>query len=335
MTKENQFLVSVADVKFINPLTGDLILNAKTELDSTMTQSVQSQLINAGKGAKTIYEYNFTKELLFTVTDAVFDFKYLAMQNGTGITRELSDYYADEKVMLDSTGKGTLKHTPVGNVHVESETGEYVQVIPTGDEFVYANLKDKEVKVSYVYKETMDKILITGDAFPKAVTMVMNADINTNAGKVSELQITVPRFKPDGALELSLTTDGVSSMPMSGRALDHDGVYAELNIKMMEGQAVTVNKIFVDAPEIDMLAGQTPADTETIKVFGVRGGLYGIVPMDNADLTFTSDDPTIVSVDGDGVITVEATANAGDVTLIRVVDSNNANNKDTVEVTIV
>ncbi|WPK11807.1 hypothetical protein R6U77_18235 [Lysinibacillus louembei] len=334
MTKENEFLVSVSEVKFFDPQTNDLILNGKTKLDTSMQQQVQSQVINAGKGSKGIYEYNYQKELTFTVTEATFDLKYLAMQNGTGILRELGDYFADEFITLDSTGKGTLPNTPFGTVHVQADNGEYVQVVPNGNEFTYSALANKEVNVVYAYKEVMDTIKITGDAFPKAVTMVMNADINTHNGKVGEMQIIVPQYKPNGALELSMTAGGVSSTPMTGRALaDQKGVYAIVSVKRFDNDIVQVHSLYVDKPELTLEAGLTPADSEQVTVYGQRGGLYGTIQLDNSDLTFTSDNATIAAVDTNGVITLAASANTGDVVMVRVADA--AGNRDTVEVTVI
>ncbi|WP_107838609.1 hypothetical protein [Metasolibacillus meyeri] len=334
MTKENEFLVSVSEVKYFEPQTNNLILNGKTKLDASMQQQMQSQLINAGKGSKGIYEYNYQKELTFKITEATFDMKYLAMQNGTSILRELGDYFADEFITLDSTGKGTLPNTPFGTVHVQASNGEYVQVVANGNEFTYPALADKEVNVVYVYKEVMDTVKITGDAFPKAVKMVMNADINTRNGKVGEMQIIVPQFKPDGALELSMTHDGVSSTPMSGRALaDNKGVYAIISIKRFDQDTVEVHSLYVDKPELTLEAGLTPADSELVTVYGQRGGLYGTIKLDNTGLTFTSDNATIATVNASGVITLAGSANAGDVVMVRVADT--AGNRDTVEVTVV
>lgn len=328
---ENKFLTSVADVKLFDDKTGDLILNGKTLLNSSMTQAIQSQAIHAGKGSKKIFEYNYQKELSFSIEDATFSTSYICLQNNTKVLRELADYYTNEFITLDSTGKGTLSQEPVGNIHVENENGTYTQIIPNGKDFTYPTLAEQEVQVSYAYKEMMDNITLSADSFPKAVRMVLNGDIMTNNGKEEEMQIVVPKFKPDGAMELSMTHDGVSSSALAGTSLaDNKGNYAYISFKAVNDEDVPVIKIAASPSEID-LDSTVSGDSEQITVYGIRGGSYGVVLLDNKTLTFTSDEPTIATVDADGLVKLGTSANAGDSTVIRITDGKA---KDIVEVTV-
>ena len=328
---ENKFLTSVADVKLFDDKTGDLILNGKTLLNSSITQAIQSQAIHAGKGSKKIFEYNYQKELSFSIEDATFNTSYICLQNNTKVLRELADYYTNEFITLDSTGKGTLSQEPVGNIHVENENGMYTQIIPNGKDFTYPTLSGQEVQVSYAYKEMMDNITLSADSFPKAVRMVLNGDIMTNNGKEEEMQIVVPKFKPDGAMELSMTHDGVSSSALAGTSLaDNKGNYAYISFKTVNDDDVPVIKIAASPSEID-LDSTVSGDSEQITVYGIRGGSYGVVLLDNTKLTFTSDEPTIATVDADGLVTLGTAANAGDTTVIRITDGKA---KDIVEVTV-
>lgn len=328
---ENKFLTSVADVKLFDDKTGDLILNGKTLLNSSMTQAIQSQAIHAGKGSKKIFEYNYQKELSFSIEDATFNTSYICLQNNTKVLRELADYYTNEFITLDSTGKGTLSQEPVGNIHVENENGTYTQIIPNGRDFTYPTLSNQEVQVSYAYKEMMDNITLSADSFPKAVRMVLNGDIMTNNGKEEEMQIVVPKFKPDGAMELSMTHDGVSSSALAGTSLaDNKGNYAYISFKAVNDEDVPVIKIATSPSEID-LDSTVSGDSEQITVYGIRGGSYGVVLLDNKTLTFTSDEPTIATVDADGLVKLGTSANAGDSTVVRITDGKA---KDIVEVTV-
>lgn len=328
---ENKFLTSVADVKLYDDKTGDLILNGKTLLNSSMTQAIQSQAIYAGKGSKKIFEYNYQKELSFSIEDATFNTSYICLQNNTKVLRELADYYTNEYVTLDGSGKGTLSQEPVGNIHIENENGTFTQIVSNGKEFTYPTLSGQEVQVSYAYKEMMDNITLSADSFPKAVRMVLNGDIMTNNGKEEEMQIVVPKFKPDGAMELSMTHDGVSSSSLAGTSLsDNKGNYAYISFKAVNEEDVPVINIAASPSEID-LDSTVSGDSEQITVYGIRGGSYGVVLLDNKKLTFTSDDPTIATVDVNGLVTMGVSANAGDTTVIRITDGKT---KDNVEVTI-
>jgi len=328
---ENKFLTSVADVKLYDSVTNDLILFGKTLLNTSMTQAIQNQAIYGGKGSQKLFEYNYQKEISFSIEDATMNYAYLSLQNNAKILRELSDYYANEFVVLDATGKGSLEHEPVGSVNVENENGTYTQVIPAGKDFSYPTLAGKEVQVAYVYKELMDGITISASAFPKSVKLVLNGDIMTNNGKEEEMQIVVPHFKPDGALELNMTHDGVSTSPLAGTSLvDNKGNYAYISFKKVALEDVQVIDIAVSPQEIDLDSSVT-GDSERLTVYGVRGGLYGVALMDNTQVTFTPDDPMVATVSADGVVTMTAGATSGDSTIVRI---SNGTARDIVEVTI-
>ena len=132
-----------------------------------MTQAIQSQAIYAGKGSKKIFEYNYQKELSFSIEDATFNTSYICLQNNTKVLRELADYYTNEYVTLDGSGKGTLSQEPVGNIHIENENGTFTQIVSNGKEFTYPTLSGQEVQVSYAYKEMMDNITLSADSFLK------------------------------------------------------------------------------------------------------------------------------------------------------------------------
>lgn len=328
---ENKFLTTVADVKLYDNDTGDLILNGKTLLNSSMTQSIQSQAVYGGKGSQKLFEFNYQKELAFSIEDAVFNISYMTLQNNTKVLRELADYYTDEFVTLDSGGKGELSQTPIGNIHVENEDGTHTQVVPNGKSFTYTLLAGKEVRVSFVYKEIMDNVTISASSFPKAVRMVLNGDIMTNNGKEEEMQIVVPKFKPDGAMELSMTHDGVSSSALAGSSIaDNKGDYAKISFKKVNESDVQLIKIAASPEEVD-LDSAVVGDSEQLSVYGIRGGSYGVILLDNKKLTFTSDEPTIATVDVNGLVALGSAAKSGDNTVIRITDGKL---KDNVEVTI-
>lgn len=315
---ENQFLTSVADVQLFDLKTGDLILNGKTLLNSSLTQAIQSQAIYGGKTSQKLFELNYQKELTFAIEDAVFNVAYICLQNNAKVVRELSEYYATEEVLLDASGAGSVSQTPVGNVHIEMPDGTYKQLIPTGKGFTEPALKDQLVTVAYMYNEMMENIDIKADTFPAAVKMVLNADIMTNAGKEKEIQILVHKFKPDGALELSMTHDGVSSSALAGSAISHKGSYAKISLKEVNLTDVPLVALAATPAEV-ALDSAVLGDSSTITMYGIRGGSYGNILLDNTKLTWTSDDTNVATV-VDGVITLGATATTGNTTVVRVTD---------------
>lgn len=320
MTKEKQFLTSVADVLIFDDESGALIANGKTLLNSSMSQAVQNQTINAGKGSQKVFEIAYQKEINFTIEDAAFSEFYICLQNNASINRILGDYYTSEYVKLNASGKGTLKETPVGRVQVEQENGAYVSVNVVGKEITYTALANKEIQVVYATKKMMDTIEISADAFPRAVRMVLNANLYTSNGKNQEMQITVPKFKPNGSLELSMTHDGVSSSSLEGTALvDNKGNYAYIAFNDINGSNVELIGLAANPSDV-LLDNAISNDSVAVTVYGIRGGNHANIIMDNTELTFTSDDPAVATVDANGVIQIAASAVDGAKTTVKVTD---------------
>lgn len=320
MTQQNQFLTSVANVRLFDRLTGELILNGKTLLNSSMTQAIQTQAIHAGKGSKKVYELNYQKELTFSIEDAAFDTAYIALQNGTEINHQLAEFYTDEIILLDASGKGTLAETPIGKVHVEQLNGTFSQYAPTGKDISVPALAGKEVQVVYAVQEMMDTIEISADSFPKAVRMELNVDIRSNNGKTGEVIIEVPNFKPNGAVEISMTHEGVASSSLAGSSLaDKKGNYAYIKLRNLTDEKVQVTAL-ASNPSRLVLDSTVPGDSQQITVLGIRGPGYSNVLLQNSDLTWTSKNSTIASVDTDGIVTLGASATSNDQTFIEVKD---------------
>lgn len=320
MSQQNQFLTSVANVRLFDRLTGDLILNGKTLLNSSMTQAIQTQAIYAGKGSKKVYELNYQKELTFSIEDAAFDTAYIALQNGTEINHQLAEYYTDEMIILDATGKGTLAETPLGKVHVEQLNGTFTQYTPTGKEISVPVLAGKEVQVIYVVQEMMDTIEISADSFPKAVRMELNVDIRSNSGKTGEVIIEVPNFKPNGAIEVSMTHEGVASSSLAGSSLaDKKGNYAYIKLRNLSEEKVQFTALAA-SPSHLVLDSTVAGDSQTITVLGIRGAGYSNVLVQNNELTWTSKDPAIATVNANGVVVLGASATVNDQTIIEITD---------------
>lgn len=320
MTQQNQFLTSVANVRLFDRLTDELILNGKTLLNSSMTQAIQTQAIHAGKGSKKVYELNYQKELTFSIEDAAFDTAYIALQNGTEINHQLAEYYTDEIILLDANGKGTLAETPIGKVHVEQLNGTFTQYAPTGKDISVPALAGKEVQVVYAVQEMMDTIEISADSFPKAVRMELNVDVRSNNGKTGEVIIEVPNFKPNGAVEVSMTHEGVASSSLAGSSLaDKKGNYAYIKLRNLSEEKVQFTALAANPSRL-VLDTAVAGDSQRITVLGIRGAGYSNVLLQNNDLTWTSKDPSIATVDTNGVVTLGASAKANDQTIIEVTD---------------
>lgn len=317
---EKQFLVSVADAYIIDETTDTMVLSGKALLNSSIEQAMQNSEIFAGKGSKLVFEYNYQKMLNYTIEDAEFNEAYICLQNNTTISQALADFYTDEFITLDNNGKGEVSEDPVGNVYVKMENGQHLTITPTGKEFVVSGMEGKEVFVAYRYKTTTDEIVIDASKFPKSYKLVLNGDIYNNNGKYAEMQITTPKFKPDGALSIGLQHDGVSSSNLNGKAFaDNKGNYAYINFKRIDQANIPLAMIAVTPSEVQLDASIT-GDSEQLTVYGIRGGVYSNIIIEPSELTLTTDDDTIATVSPDGLVELGASATSGDSTKIRVTD---------------
>lgn len=325
-----KFAVSVADVLLYDTSCAgeQLILNGKTLINSSITQAIQQTTVYGGKGSQSQFEFNYQKEITVNIEDSTFSPVYMAVQNGTNIVSEEANFYVQEKVTFDATGKATLKSEPVGTVQVGDEFGTYQVVIPTGSDITMEEMADKEATVVYVEKGEFRKMEIKADAFPKTLKLVMTVDIFDDRGKVEEMQIVIPRFKPDGAIDLSLTHDGVATSTLAGKALaDCNANYAEIVWKDLVGEnEVCYSALSVTPSSIEFETG----DTETLKVKGIRGGLYGNIPITEG-LEFTSADDTVATVDA---VTGLVTAVGVGTTSITITEKSGQTRNIPVEVTV-
>lgn len=335
----SEFLVSVADIKLFDCVGGveTLMINGKTQLNTSLTQTIQTTSLYAGKGAQKVFEYNYQKELAIALEDAAFDIKYLAIQNGTRIVDQVSQLYTEKEITFDASGVAQLPNA-IGVAQVMMQNGEYTAVPVVNGEIADLGFADMTTTVVYTEEKSMDTIVIDAKTFPRALKLVMNVDIFTNAGKVREMQITVPAFKPDGALELSLTTDGVASSTLNGSAIaDNKGNYAYITFNNVEEATPGIG--VVDSTVVGLATTPAIIDLDAtastpvkLTVLGIRGGIYSNKLIANTDVTFTSKDPNVATVDAMGNVAVGATATLGDETTIEVVYGTY---KDVVQVEII
>lgn len=297
-----------------------LMFVGTTLMNTSISQAVQSTQIYGGKGSRLLFEMDYQKEITLSIEDATFEPQYLALQNGAKIANELGVVYHNETVKFDETGKATLKAEPTGNVQVETQTGDFIPVIAEGAEITVPELAGEETQAVYVQGDVTAKTLkLDASSFPKAFKLVLLVDLfDEHKNKVEELQITIPKFKPDGQFELSLTHDGAATSSMNGKALDDNGIYAVLRfIPVANGGLAT------EACEItDLLVFPAPVELDATVVgdkvtVGVRpiydDGSIGL-PLADAQFAVTGDVATVV----DGVVTIAEGAVAGETDVLTV-----------------
>ena len=227
------YAAGVADVDLMSG--NQLVSSAKTLTESTVTTEVSSEDIRAGKGAKLFGRFFHTSKMSFKLTDAMFNMDYIAANIGSvksigGSTMNV------ETVTATTANSLTVVGTPVdflgqGTIgwYTTPGSSDWTAITFTGQT---ATATGVTVNTAYCVKyftsnSTLETITVDANIVPTEYTAVMNADLflgekpddPTTGTKVGYVEIIVPRFQLNGAMELNLTMAGASNTPLNGEAL--------------------------------------------------------------------------------------------------------------------
>jgi len=299
MDNQKEFAVSVADALGFDPDTDELLFKAKTLISSSFKESVSNKEVTGGYAAAVQYEFDYGKKVEADIEDCQFKEAFLALANGNLIVSETQAFFAYDEEVTITGGTGTLANTPIGNVIVESEDGTTLTTVtPTVKAIAVAVPDGTVVNCTYQYNTSIDSVTIDGDHYGKTIKLVLIAKVFKPEGLCKELQITIPKFKIKGEMNLDFKDDGVSTTKLSGQALAYGSkdVYAKIQMKRVDGEAVPIQQIAVTEPEIAL--NSTTATTKLISTIGIRGGVYGNVNVPLSDLTLSSSSTAVCSING-------------------------------------
>lgn len=276
-TNTKQFMPSVANILMRDTTLDQIVLKGKTLINSSLKQSISSKEVRGGDGNMLQYEYTYGKQLEVSIEDSRFDEAYIAIQNGVSIVSALQDFYILDEMITLAGGAGAVAQTPVGKLYVEKPNGSIVTITPVAKNFTVAGLTTETVKVSYRYEDTVDSITISADDFPHTYELIMYSKICDKNGVKAHVEIVIPEFKPSGALDISLTSEGVSTSKMDGKtyaatnATTGDEYYAKVMIKPVTGSAVVLTGIAVTPATATLDASDV--DTLQLSVIGIQSGV--------------------------------------------------------------
>lgn len=329
-------LASVGTVQFFDQSSGDLIVTSKTLVDSGINFSVTAEDIRGGMANALLSRYLHDSAMALTLTDALFDFSYMALNVG-GTIQTGADVLTLEQVITTEANKITVKDTPqkFGNFGV---IGWYS--LPTEDNWTTitfdpdtktANVADlpqgTTVCVKYTKTDasaeqfTVSSAFIPAQVYGVLTLPLFKAGTDTkqfsNSSKVGEVQVEIPNFMFDGTMELALTSAGTTTTPLSGNALatftglegcdSNDGYYAKLKqVTYNKDEFADVKAIVVADANVELKA----TETQTLQVYAIYSGIKAPKLIDNSKLTFTSSNDTYASVDAKGVVTANAEGSA-------------------------
>ena len=336
---QSYILASTSQIRALVQNTGEVIFTSQTLTDATNKVSVTGEDIRGGAGNKLLGRYFHDSDLKVTITDALFSLERIATVVGTSVTIG-GEAVTRETITTTTANTITVSQTPVTWQNVgtigwySTDGGNTSNLITfTGKTATVSGLASgTTVCVTYIAEnDAMKTFIVPATIIPSEVTLeitsnVFKADSGTGysqASKVGNLIITIPRFQFDGSIDLSLTSKGASNTALNGSALaynsgagcDSVGQYAKIDL-VIDNAAWddTLTALAVVGSNITLAKNATT----TLQVQGLyQGGITGIV--NNANLTFTSGTTSVATVSNAGVVTAVATGTS----IITIVDTTN------------
>lgn len=336
MDKIGQALVSVAKVRFYDPVTDYELGSAYALTESSIDSSMQSAEVRGGFMNQLLFDIKHTRSFSVNFTSATFKPYYLAFQTGTNIVVGAKNVYMFDDCVTATDGAITLSKTPVGPVNVVFPDGtihDYAK--PDSATFNLGEDIDGECLCSYAYSDAeVSNIAINADTQPKTVKAVMHIRAQEQDGTIGTYEIVIPRLKFTGTINFSFTADGVSSTNISGTALSYADAnscgqekYCDWTFIADTAKIVQPIAIFSNPSKISLVEGSTI----TPAIFAVRGGLYSNELLTDK-LAFASANGEIASVGATtGVISGVA---AGTTTITVTYDSTGLNLGTTITVVV-
>ena len=331
------------------------IFTSTTLQESGLNTSVTAEDIRGGLSNPLLGRYFHDSLLESTITDALFDMSYIALNVGGEITVG-GDSLVTESITTNTANSITVTGSPVafGNAGavgwytIEGENS-WIPITFNGKTATATGLPSgSKVCVRYnAYDSGLQQFIIPSNVIPSEIHVVMtyplfaaSTDVTTlsTSSKVGELIVDIPRFQFNGNVELSLTSSGAATSNLSGSALavndtvncNDMGRYGTVKLKKFGGHWYdNLVAMAVDGADLEM----SVSESQTLKVIGIfrdKGStLTGVI--DNAQLTFTSDTPAKATVGAHTGIVTGVAAGSAD---IEIVATDKSDIKCYVEVTV-
>lgn len=301
----------------------ELIFTSKTLQENSISIEVSSKDVRGGLSNPLLSRYFHDSLMSATITDALFNLQYLALNVGGNITIGGSSLVT-ESVTTTVVNQITIAGTPVtfgtaGTVGFYTIEGQEdyksitfvdktatVTNLPIGSKVcVTYNTNDDALQLFTVPSAIIPSEVHLEMTYPLFAGGITNQTLSTSS-QVGELIVDIPRFQLSGSTTLSMTASGVSNSSLSGQALasyttancSDMGMYGTVKMKIYgKNWSEDLESMAVDGAEISMSTGEKL----TLKVVGIfSGGITGV--LNNSNLTFTSGTQATATVSNTGEI---------------------------------
>lgn len=332
------YVQGVYDFEFYSIGTDELLFQSRYITESNITTSTNLNAIKGGIGNATLIQIPSDAELKVQMTAQNFTLEGIGLNTGATIMPN-GIYRISDEITLEAGGKGTVKSTPVASLGSRTEDivgyvncSTKVEIDPETKEFTVPEGKEGDkVCISYYTMSSNAEMFVIGSNFsPKVGRAVLRTPIysadgtyDSTAGiKVGELQIVIPRAQLDGNLNLDLSQTANATTVLNMTALvdwsvqtggcpsDNGTLGYIVQVLYTESIWDRVDELVV----VDCGATVEVGATERLIIKGYDATTDEMLNVSYEDLTFTSADTAIVTVNEKGIVTGVAEGNT-DVTV--------------------
>lgn len=256
--------------------------------------------------------------MAITLTDALFDLNYIALNVGATVTNGSGQVQnlASETVTVNAGGSIRVVGTPIPfngeTVGWASKAGtdQWTTITFNGQTATIAGAAQNDTYcVLYNTNVVGNEVVVPAEIIPSichlVVTYPLFASGSTefaNASRVGDIVVDIPKYQLDGAMELSLTSSGAATIPLSGMALASSTGASCTNSNIFG----TIKQVISGANWYDTLitmalnggsdivaAANTNIPLEMIGVY--EGGATGIIAPDKLEFEPTTNAGTVTN----------------------------------------
>ena len=320
--------------------SGDQLIGiGKTLSDTTFNTSITAEEVRGGPGNLLYGQYFHDSSLAVSITDAMFNLRYVAANLGVDVTKGGITVYESGKAgeAVTTPGQIALTNTPVafdgtliGWYKKPADDNWSVATINGETMLVPGAIAGESYCIKYFYQnENAESITIKAQFAPKVLHLVLindlysgsAADVAASSSKYGRLITDIPNFQLDGNVNLAWAATSAATVPLNGKALaydestscEEDPVYGTMTQEVF-GAKWQDDVIALAIENADMELANN--GSEQLIVRAVFGGNIASQRKDAANFTFAvaTGSATYIDVDNTGKVTAKA-AGTGYVTV--------------------
>jgi hypothetical protein len=318
MAYVDEYLVGVGHAYYYDTL-GNLILEAKTQIENSFTSSTANTEIHGGQNDETLFVYYHTAKLAVALKDAQFNLAFLAANFGSSITTGVN-VWQTSSVTLASGGVGTAPSAPLQSPDssaiygwVTDPSGNTTKVTFTGSTFTLAGGTTGEVVTLryFTANSAAQQIVIPAGIIPAIGRLVVDATLassTTGTGILGTVQVEVPRFQMDGSNTIDLKSSGVYENDIKGMALKFtDASVGNIDVYAKVTQIINNANWYDNVSMIQNSGGDAVVltsgnSTSQLNIYAIPTVGQAFIA-NSANLSYISSTPATCTVSATGLIT--------------------------------